>query len=92
MVCWQKNARNADTLALRAGSGRPHSARLTSPGLLPAAQLPDLSYRLPRQRHRIALAADSHENVREGHTRAAHPDITRLVSRVDLLSANAASS
>ena len=88
----QGNARNAKTSTLRAGSGRPHSARLTSPGLLPGAQLSDLSYGLPRQRDRIALTANSHENVREGHTRAAHPDVARLVSRVDLLPAYTACS
>ena len=88
----QEDARNARTSTLRAGSGRPHSARRTSPGLLPGAQLSDLSYGLPRQRNRIAFAADSHENVREGHARAAHPDVARLVSRVDLLSAYTASS
>ena len=61
-----------------------------SKNLFPAAQLHHLSNRLPRQRNRIAFAANPHEHVRERHGRAAQLDVACLVARVSLLSANRA--
>ena len=76
--------------ASRARSGRPHSARLTSFVLFPAAQFPDLGDGLSRKHDRITLTADSDENVRERYSGPVHANVSRLITCVHLLSANTA--
>ena len=85
--------RDTGPLASRAGSGRPHSARLYLTRLLPGAQLSDLRDGLTGQRNgSVTFAANSDEDVRKRHRRAVHSDVARFVACVDLLAAYTARS